>query len=75
MTHEQSCDHGVCGTAVYVRLMLHAGVCRGRAGVHMSELRVHEVRVVQSASTVTFAGRSQQRRESVDGSDAWLRCR
>ena len=56
MTHEQSCDHGVCGTAVYVRLMSHAGVCRGRAGVHMYELCVHEVPVVQSVSAVTFVG-------------------
>ena len=50
--------------------MLCAGECIGHAGVQMGKWSVHEVRVVQSASTVTFAGRSQQRRERVDGVDA-----
>ena len=49
-----------------------AGECIGHAGVQMGKWSVHEVRVVQSASTVTFAGRSQQRRERVDGADARL---
>ena len=47
-----------------------AGECIGHAGVQMGKWSVHEVRVVQSASTVTFAGRSQQRRERVDGAAA-----
>ena len=53
---------------------VRTGECIGHAGVQMGKWSVHEVRVVQSASTVTFAGRSQQRRERVDGADARLTC-
>ena len=50
-------------TAVCVRLMTLADVCRGRAGVHMSEWCVPEVREVQAACVVTSQGRRRRRRE------------
>jgi hypothetical protein len=45
-----------------------ADVCRGRAGVRMSEWCVHEVREMYAAFVVTSQGRPRQRREQ-----AWER--